>query len=45
MYQLLELLELLFPYSSNWYYVKGKDFINSDVLSQTVVDDSNPMKL
>ena len=39
------LLELLSPYSSNLYYIKGKDMVLSDFLSRQKTDDSNPHKL
>ena len=39
------LLELLSSYSFNLYYMKGKDMIFSDFLSQQDNDDSNPDKI
>ena len=36
------LLELISSYSINLYYMKGKDMILSDFLSQQKNDDSNP---
>ena len=35
------LLEILSSYSSNLYYIKGKDMILSDFLSRQIEDDSN----
>ena len=35
------LIELLSPYSSNLYYIKGKDMVLSDFLSRQKMDDSN----
>ena len=46
--QLLEikrLLELISSYSFNLYYMKGKDMILSDFLSQQSNDDSNPSEI
>ena len=37
------LLELISSYSFNLYYMKGKDMILSDFLSQQNNDDSNPL--
>ena len=39
------LLELLSPYSSNLYYIKGKDMVLSDFLPRERTDDSSPHKL
>ena len=39
------LLELISSYSFNLYYMKGKDMILSDFLSQQKNDDSNPHKI
>ena len=39
------LLELISSYSFNLYYMKGKDMILSDVLSQQKNDDSNPHEI
>ena len=39
------LLELISSYSFNLYYMKGKDMILSDLLSQQNNDDSNPHKI
>ena len=39
------LLELISSYSFNLYYVKGKDMILSDFLSQQKNDDSNPHEI
>ena len=39
------LLELISSYSFNLYYMKGKDMILSDFLSQQKNDDSNPNKI
>ena len=39
------LLELISSYSFNLYYMKGKDMILSDFLSQQKNDDSNPSKI
>ena len=39
------LLELISSYSFNLYYMKGKDMILSDFLSQQKNDDSNPKKI
>ena len=39
------LLELISSYSFNLYYMKGKDMILSDFLSQQDNDDSNPDKI
>ena len=39
------LLELLSSYSFNFYYMKGKDMILSDFLSQQNSDNSNPSKI
>ena len=39
------LLELISSYSFNLYYMKGKDMILSDFLSQQDNDYSNPSKL
>ena len=39
------LLELISSYSFNLYYMKGKDVILSDFLSQQKNDDSNPHKI
>ena len=39
------LLELISSYSFNLYYMKGKDMILSDFLSQQDNDDSNPNKI
>ena len=39
------LLELISSYSFNLYYMKGKDMILSDFLSQQDNDDSNPNEI
>ena len=39
------LLELISSYSFNLYYMKGKDMILSDSLSQQKNDDSNPSEI
>ena len=39
------LLEILSSYSSNLYYIKGKDMILSDFLSRQKHDDSNPHEI
>ena len=39
------LLELLSSYSFNLYYIKGKDIVLSDFLSQQKTDDSNPHEI
>ena len=39
------LLELISSYSFNLYYMKGKDMIISDFLSQQNNDDSNPNEI
>ena len=39
------LLELISSYSFNLYYIKGKDMILSDFLSQQKNDDSNPTEI
>ena len=39
------LLELISSYSFNLYYMKGKDMILSDFLSQQNSDDSNPNEI
>ena len=39
------LLELISSYSFNLYYMKGKDVILSDLLSQQKNDNSNPHKI
>ena len=39
------LLELISSYSFNLYYMKGKDMILSDFLSQQKNDNSNPSKI
>ena len=39
------LLELISSYSFNLYYMKGKDMILSDFLSQQKNDDSNPNEI
>ena len=39
------LLELISSYSFNLYYMKGKDMILSDFLSQQTNDDSNPNEI
>ena len=39
------LLELISSYSFNLYYMRGKDMILSDFLSQQKNDDSNPSKI
>ena len=39
------LLELISSYSFNLYYMKGKDMILSDFLSQQNSDDSNPSEI
>ena len=39
------LLELISSYSFNLYYIKGKDMILSDFLSQQHNDDSNPNEI
>ena len=39
------LLELISSYSFNLYYMKGKDMILSDFLSQQNNDDSNPNEI
>ena len=39
------LLELISSYSYNLYYMKGKDMILSDFLSQQKNDDSNPHEI
>ena len=39
------LLELLSPYSFNFYYIKGKDMVLSNFLSRQKTDDSNPHEL
>ena len=39
------LLELISSYSFNSYYMKGKDMILSDFLSQQMNDDSNPHEI
>ena len=42
---IIRLLELLSPYSFNWYYIKGKDMVLSDFLSRQKTDDNNPHEL
>ena len=39
------LLELISSYSSNLYYMKGKDMILSDFLSRQKNDNSNPHEI
>ena len=39
------LIELLSPYSFNLYYIKGKDVVLSDFLSQQKTDNSNPHEI
>ena len=39
------LLELISSYSFNLYYIRGKDMILSDFLSQQNSDDSNPSEI
>ena len=39
------LLELIISYSFNLYYMKGKDMMLSDFLSQQKNDDSNPNEI
>ena len=39
------LIELLSPYSFNLYYIKGKDMVLSDFLSQQKTDNSNPHEI
>ena len=39
------LLELINSYSLNLYYMKGKDMILSDFLSQQKNDNSNPSEI
>ena len=39
------LLEILSSYLFNMYYIKGKDKILSDFLSQQIEDDSNPHEI
>ena len=39
------LTALLGPYSFNLYYIKGKDMVLSDFLSQQKMDDSNPHEI
>ena len=39
------LIELLNPYSFNLYYIKGKDMVLSDFLSQQKMDNSNPHEI
>ena len=39
------LLELIISYSFNLYYMKGKDMVLSDFLSQQNNDDSNPSEI
>ena len=39
------LIELLSPYSFNLYYIKGKDMVLSDFLSQQKMDNSNPHEI
>ena len=39
------LLELISSYSFNLYYMKGKDMILSDFLSQQKIDNSNPHEI
>ena len=39
------LIELLSPYSFNLYYIKGKDMVLSDFLSQQEMDNSNPHEI
>ena len=39
------LLELISSYSFNLYYMKGKDMILSDFLSQQKNDDSDPSEI
>ena len=39
------LLELISSYSFNLYYIKGKDMILSDFLSQQKNNDSNPSEI
>ena len=39
------LLELISSYSFNLYYMKGKDMVLSDFLSQQRNDDSNPNEI
>ena len=38
-------IELLSPYSFNLYYIKGKDMVLSDFLSQQKTDNSNPHEI
>ena len=40
-----KLLELISSYSFNLYYMKGKDMVLSDFLSQQNKDDSNPSEI
>ena len=39
------LMELLSPYSFNLHYIKGKDMVLSDFLSQQKMDNSNPHEI
>ena len=39
------LIKLLSPYSSNLYYIKGKDMVLSDFLSRQKMDESNPHEI
>ena len=39
------LIELLSPYSFNLYYIKGKDMVLRDFLSQQKTDNSNPHEI
>ena len=39
------LIELLNPYSFNFYYIKGKDMALSDFLSRQKTDDNNPHEI
>ena len=39
------LIELLSLYSFNLYYIKGKDMVLSDFLSQQKMDNSNPHEI
>ena len=43
--RLKRLLELISSYSFNLYYMKGKDMVLSDFLSQQNNDDSNPNEI
>ena len=43
--RLKRLLELMSSYSFNLYYMKGKDMILSEFLSQQKKDDSNPNEI